>query len=108
MRKQVKIPLHGECRMMAALHENLRAAERHRFLYFAIHLLESDDVSIRVALCAIERAELAIDVANVGVVNVAINDVSDDLIAIRAEARGLRQFAAAVREGAKFLKGQLE
>ena len=72
MREQVEIPLLGELGMMAALHEHLRAAERDGFLDFLVHFGERNDVGIVVFFHAIKSAEFAIDVADVGVVDVAV------------------------------------
>ena len=107
VREQVEVPLLGKFRMMPALHENLRAAERDGFLDFAVHFVVRDDVGIVVTLDAVERAELAIHVANIGVIDVAIDDVSDDVVAASGVSRGLRQFAAAMRERAEFLERQM-
>ena len=67
VREQIQIPLLRQLRMMPALHENLAAAERDGLLDFFVQLVERDDIGIIVLLGAIERAELAIHVADVGV-----------------------------------------
>ena len=41
VREQIQIPLHGKLRMMPALHENLRAAQRDRLLDFLVHLVDA-------------------------------------------------------------------
>ena len=66
--------------MMAALHEQSRAAERERLL----DLLEDDRLReeiplARVAGSAIERAEVAVGVTDVRVVQVAVDDERDAL-----------------------------
>ena len=48
---------------------------------------------IVILLGAIKRAELAIDVANVGVIDVAIDDISDDLAPAAVVAFFLREIA---------------
>ena len=55
-----------------------------------------------VSLGAIERAELAVNVADVGVIDVAIDDVSHDLAAAVIVARGLCQVAPRRRQLAQF------
>ena len=87
VRQQIEIPLLGQLGMMPALHQNLRAAERDGFLDLLVHLVERDDVGIVVLFHAIKRAELAIDVADVGVIDVAIDDVGDDLVAAAVVSR---------------------
>ena len=66
-----------------------------------------DDVGVVVLFHAIERAELAIDVADVRVIDVAVNDVGDDVVAAAVEILGLGKLAAAVGERAKFLQRQM-
>jgi len=93
--------------MMAALHEDLRAAEVERFLDFLVDLIVSDDVGIVILLNAIEGAEFAIDIANIRVVDIAVNDVGGDFVAAPIEVSGLGELAAAVGQGAEFLQRQV-
>ena len=81
VREQIEIPLLRQLRMMPALHQNLRAAQRDGLLDLPVHLLERDDIGIVVLFRAVKRAELAIDVADVRVIDVAVDDVGDDLVA---------------------------
>ena len=69
----------AEFRMMTALHQNLDAARGGKFVELLIQLLAREDVMIGVLLRAVERAEFAVNVADVGVVDVAIDDVGHDL-----------------------------
>ena len=46
VREQIEIPLLGQFRVMPALHQNLRAAERDGLLDFLVHLIERDDVGV--------------------------------------------------------------
>ena len=105
--EQIEIPLLGQLRMMSALHQNLRAAQRDGLLDFLVHLVERDDVGVVVLFRAVKRAELAIDVADVGVIDVAVNDVSDDVVAATVEILRLGELAAAVGERAEFLQRQM-
>ena len=93
--------------MMPALHQNLRAAERDGFLNFLVHFGERDDVGIVILLHAIKRAELAIDIADVGVIDIAINDVGDDVVAATVVSVGLRKLPPAVGERAEFFQRQM-
>lgn len=99
--------MHRELGMMAALHEDLRAAEVDGFLNFLIDLIESDDVGVVVFFGAIKGAEFAIDVADVGVVDVAIDDVGGDFVAATVEVGGFGELAAAIGEGAEFFEGKM-
>ena len=92
--------------MMAALHQHLRAAEREGLLDFLIHLIEGNDVGIVVFLRAIKGAELAIDIADVRVIDVAVDVVSNDFVAMAVVGGGLGEPAAAVGERAKLLQRQ--
>ena len=107
VREQIQIPLLRQLRMMAALHQHLRAAERDRLLDFFVHLVERDDVGIVVLFHAVKRAELAIDVADVRVIDVAVNDVGDDVVAATVEILRLGELAAAVGERAEFFQRQM-
>ena len=107
VRQQIEIPLLREFGMMAALHQNLRAAERDGFLDFFVHLVKGDDVGVVVLFHAIEGAKLAIDVANVGVIDIAINDVGNKVVAAPVEILRLGELAATVGERAEFLQRQL-
>jgi hypothetical protein len=46
MRQQIEVPLLRELGMMPALHEDLRAAQRHRLLDLPVHFLEGDNVGV--------------------------------------------------------------
>ncbi len=90
--------------MMPALHQNLRAAERDGFLDLFVDLVMSDHVGVVVARDAVERAELAIDVADVGIVDVAVNDIGDDLVPAALIRIGAGDLAAAVRQRGQFFE----
>ena len=92
--------------MMPALHQNLRAAERDRLLDLLVHLVERDDVGVVVLFRPVKRAELAIDVADVGVIDIAVNDVGDDVVAAAVEILRLGQLPAAVGERAELFERQ--
>ena len=66
----------------------------------------SDHVGILVARDAVERAELAIDVADVGIVDVAVNDIGADLVAAALIRIGAAELAAAVRQRGQFFERQ--
>ena len=61
-------------------------------------LLGGEDVVVVVLLGAVERAELAVHVADVRVVDVAVDDVGDDLVAAAVVGRGLGLAAAGIGE----------
>ena len=106
MRQQIQIPLQGKFRMMAALHQNLRAAQSDGLFDLAVHFVKRDDVGIVIRLRAIKGAEFAIDVADVSIIDIAINNIGDDLIAATVMGRRARQFAPAMGQHPQFLKGK--
>jgi len=65
-----------------------------------------DHVGIGVLLGAVEGAKLAVDVADVGVVDVAVDDVGDDLVPASVEGLRARKFPAMVGQCTKLLKRQ--
>ena len=74
--QQLEVVVDRELGVMAALHENLRAADRFELGDLRADLLVgSENVVVLVALRAHERAELAVDVADVRVIDVAVDDV---------------------------------
>ena len=64
----------------------------------------ADHVSVRVCLRAVEGAELAIDVADVGVVNIPIDDVGDDLVALPVVSFRLGEFTPTMGQRAEFFE----
>src|ERR1051325_2907609 len=96
--QKIDVPFKLQFRMMPALHQDLHSARSSKFVQLLIQLLQAQHVMIFIALGAIKRAELAINVADIRVIDVAIDDVSHDLAAAIAIAFGLCQIAARVRK----------
>ncbi len=96
--EQVEIPVDRQLRVMPALHEDLDAADGGEFVEFLVDLLVGEDVMVGVLLGAVERAELAVHVADVRVIDVAVDDVGDDLVAVAVVGSGLGLVAAGVGE----------
>src|SRR3954462_6442621 len=80
-----------EVRVKPALHEHARSAERNRFVNLLVDFINRADVSFRMSRTAIEGAESADDVADVCVIDVAVNDVSDDARRVKAFANLVRR-----------------
>src|SRR5688572_9134726 len=72
--------------MKSALHQHARAAERDRLVDLAADLVERSHVSVGRAGPAVESAERADYVADVRVVDIAIDDVGDDVVGMTARA----------------------
>ena len=77
--EQLQVPIEPEFRMVPALHQDLHAAGGSQLIELLVELLVGQDVMILILFRAIKRTELAIDVADVGVIDVSIDDVGDDL-----------------------------
>ncbi len=106
VRQQIQVPLQGQFGVMAALHQDLRAAEGDRLLNLPVHFVEGDDIRVRILLRPIKGAELAIDIADIRIIDIAIDDVSDDLVAAAIVGLGAGQLAAAIRQRAQVLQRQ--
>jgi hypothetical protein len=72
--------------MMPPLHQDLNTADGRKFVEFLIDLLEREDVMILILLRSIKRAELAVNIANVRIVDVSIDNVGDDFASVSAVA----------------------
>jgi len=79
--EQVQIPLLGQFGVMAALQQNLCPAQRERLLDLPVQLVQRNHIGVVILFRAIKGAELAIHVADVGIVDIAIDDVGDDFVA---------------------------
>ena len=107
VREQVEIPLERQFGMMPALHQNLRAAESNSFLDFSVDLVVSNHVGIVVTFHAVEGAKFAINVTDVGVIDVPVDDVGDDLIATPIVRVALGQNPSLLGQCAEFFKRQM-
>ena len=103
MVQQIEVPLKRKFRMVAALHQDLHAANCGEFVQFLIDL-SKEKRSDRILFRPIECAELAVNIANVGVVDVAIDNVGDDLTSAAAITFRLRQIAPGICQDAEFLQ----
>src|SRR6266404_5140230 len=89
---------------MSSLHQDLRAAYRDSFVYLFIDLVESDDISVVILLNAIKSAKFAVDVADIGVIDVPIHNVGDNPVAASAIRLRFGQLPPTVRQRAQFLQ----
>src|SRR5438270_13823443 len=92
--EEILVIVDAEIGVVAALHEQTGAAERERLL----DLLEDDGLRQQVALArvaglAVERAEVAVGVTDVRVVEIAVDDESDPLGIVLAIADLVRDAA---------------
>jgi hypothetical protein len=91
--EQFLVPLNRRIGIVAALQEQLVAADGDRLVDLAEDLLEAEDVAFVGADVAVERAEVALRHADVGVVHVAIDDVCDDAVGVFLQADAVGQLA---------------
>ena len=78
--QQVEVPLERDVRVVPALHQDLHRAERLGLVDLGADLLVRERPSFGVLGAAVERAEPAVGHAHVGVVDVAVDDVGDDVV----------------------------
>ena len=103
--EHAEVEIDAELRVMPSLQEDLHAPVVAQFLEFLVELPKGEDVAVLVAFSPVKRAKLAVDVADVGVVDVSVDDVGDDLVATPAVGRAFGQFAPGVGEFPQFLQG---
>jgi len=77
-----------------------------QFIELLVNLLDTQNVMIGILLRAVKRAELAIDIADIGVIHVTINNVGHDLAAAPIVCIVLGGLAAVIRKRSKLLQGQ--
>src|SRR6187402_1546942 len=77
--QQVLVPLDVEVWVQAALHKYAGTAKLDRLINSLADLLDRMNVRIRLSWAPIERTEGADYIANVGVINVAVDDVCDNI-----------------------------
>src|SRR4029453_12711292 len=92
--KEALIIVDLQVRMNTALHENSRPAQHQRFFDFFIDHVIRQNIRLWIALDSIERAERAELFAHIRVVNIAIDDIADDIVRVNA----LPDSICAVRE----------
>src|SRR5215831_3237803 len=107
VREQIQIPLLRQFRMVSALHQDLGATKRNGLFNFFVHFVEGDDVSIIILFRAVKSAELAVNIADVRVVDVSIDDVSDDIVPAAFPDVRSGELAPTIGESSELLEGQL-
>jgi len=93
--------------VVPALHQDLCATERDCLIDFFIDLIEGDHIGIVVFFGAIKRAEFAINIANVGVVNVPVNDVGDNFVAPAVVGLFLGELTPSISQRAQIFERQM-
>jgi len=78
--QQTFVPVDCQVRVVAALHQNAGPAQGKGFLDLLEQVFPRVEIAFGVARIAIERAERTAGDTNIGVVDVSIDDVSDDRV----------------------------
>ena len=102
--QEIDIPLKRQFRVMSALHQDLNSAYRGEFIELLIDLLEGKNIMVRITLGPIKSAKLAVDIADVRVVDVSVYDVGDDLASPAAVTFRLCQIAPAISKRTEFFQ----
>ena len=77
--EQILVPFNAKIGMQSALHQHPRATECYRLINLFADFIDGAHVGIWRAGPSIEGAERAHDITHVRVVDIAIDDVSDDV-----------------------------
>jgi hypothetical protein len=91
--EELLVVLDPEVRVKAALQQDLASAERDRLLDLRRELGLGEDVALARGQVAVERAERALRGAHVRVVDVAVDDVGDGGLGVKAPAHAVREQA---------------
>ena len=97
--EQLFVVFDGQAVVHAALKQNLCAVDRDQFPQFPADLLVAQCVGIRLAMVAPKGAEGAFGRADVGVVDVAGNDVGSVRLRVQPLGDGVRPGAQIVQRG---------
>ena len=104
--KLVQIPLERQLRMMAALQQYLRPAQGQHLLDLTVYLRVRDHISVGVLLRSIKGAEFAENIADVGIIYISVNLVSDNPVASAPKIPRLGQLPPPVGQHPQLLQPQ--
>src|SRR5580704_3468933 len=94
--EQIQIIIDPKFWVMTALHQNLDPADGQQLIDLLVDLIMAQDIMIGVPLSPVESAEFAINVADVCVIDVAIDDICDNLVAPAMKRLGFGQLPPSV------------
>ena len=97
---EVEVPVERQVGVHATLHQDASAADRLKLANLLPDLLEAQGIAVGLPSGPVETAEAAADGADVRVVNVAIDEIGDDL-------RVTPQAPDRVRGGSQLEQGKL-
>ncbi len=87
------VPLDFQIRMQASLHQHARTAELDRLANLVVDRVEVEDVTFfrrRALERTVKRTEGAVFGAEIGVVNIAVDDVGDHAFGMKFAANRIR------------------
>src|ERR1700722_16668174 len=93
--QQIFVPLDFQLGVQTALHQDACAAQVDRLLDFVEDHFLGMNVPFGVPHGPVERAEAAVFSAEIGVINVAIDDIADDAMRMKLAAHGIGRRADA-------------
>src|SRR5687768_10683014 len=85
--------------MKAALHQDAAAPQIECLLNLLINLFKAQDVPFRRSGLAVKGTERTDRRTDVAVVNIAVNDVGDDVVRMQAPAKPVRQLLNGFERG---------
>src|SRR5688500_3178855 len=88
---QLQVPLERYVGVVATLKQDLDATDRLALIDLGPDLLEAQDVSLAVLRSSIEGAELTVCDADVGVVDVSVDDVGDHVLRVLPPPLGISE-----------------
>src|SRR5580658_6096841 len=88
--KSIQVPIQGQIGMMTSLQKNLRASLLLGFRDLMDDLFRLVDIAfLCIARFAVKSAEFAIGHADIGVIDITVNQVGGGLIALGADFQGI-------------------
>src|SRR5438067_1705925 len=89
--EEIFVPRERQIRIVAALQQQLDAADCYRLVDLAENLVEAEHVTLGGSDRSIERTEVALCDTDVRVIDVAVDDVCDDAVRMLAGADCVRE-----------------
>ena len=97
--QEVQVIIDAKLRMVTALEEYLNATNRHQLPHLCSHLFDGEDVGVGRFGVTHEGAKRAVDIADIGVIDVAVDDVGHALVRVQP-------LPNCVGQGAQFRQAQ--
>lgn len=103
--EHIQVEIDAEFRVVASLEEDLHATFGRKLVEFFVDLSVGENVMIIVFFGAVECTELAVDVADIGVVDVSIDDIGDHPVAPAIVSSGFGDPTPRIGERAEHFQG---